>query len=319
MADDKGLDCFSIRHLSPFRGTLHIVESPGAQAVTADGLSWRIQVRATVTVKGWGSLDRSGSEQRIVIYGFWSKAGGFQGLPLNPLVDLDEVQSLAKEVLDALSEYASALPYPARDNIELWLLDKDSKLPLALLASRQGTDELPMPRRLKWVPTEHSELGFAADSLLDNTDSAEAHPTHKHRDVLAECVKRAAGSPPQAQWFERSPEGGGLGLADNLNDAAIRERTLRRADFPQLLIREAWDDTQCRDLVADYIRWQAPLLLTLQGISRETRARLEQLARTSALKVEHFHRLYPEIVDQQQMNAMLVEARMRQAAGERVG
>jgi hypothetical protein len=66
-------------------------------------------------------------------------------------------------------------------------------------------------------------------------------------------------------------------------------------------------------LVADYIRWQAPLLLQLTRLDASTRQKLEILARQAPEKVARYHNLYPEIIDQQQINAALVAAVMTQA------
>jgi hypothetical protein len=66
-------------------------------------------------------------------------------------------------------------------------------------------------------------------------------------------------------------------------------KILEKTAFPYCLIRETWDQSRNMALVADYIRWQAPE------------------------SVVQFHNLYPEIIDRQQINAALVEARMMEA------
>jgi hypothetical protein len=90
-------------------------------------------------------------------------------------------------------------------------------------------------------------------------------------------------------------------------------RLLDKTAFPQCLIRESWDKSRDMELVADYIRWQAPLLLQLPYLETDVRKKLEILARQALERVAQFHNLYPEIIDRQQINAALVEARMKEA------
>ncbi|WP_455218572.1 hypothetical protein, partial [Kaarinaea lacus] len=63
----------------------------------------------------------------------------------------------------------------------------------------------------------------------------------------------------------------------------------------------------------EYIGWQAPLLLQLRGLEFAIRQKLEILARQAPEKVAHYYNLYPEFIDQQQINAALVEAVMKRA------
>jgi hypothetical protein len=52
----------------------------------------------------------------------------------------------------------------------------------------------------------------------------------------------------------------------------------------------------------------------LQGLSRDYRRRLEQSAREEVFEVERFFPLYPDVVDEQLMATIRVEARIRRAA-----
>jgi hypothetical protein len=49
----------------------------------------------------------------------------------------------------------------------------------------------------------------------------------------------------------------------------------------------------------------------LQNLLEEDRRRLEIQAKNHALEVERFHRFYPQVIDQNMINAALVEARLR--------
>jgi hypothetical protein len=63
--------------------------------------------------------------------------------------------------------------------------------------------------------------------------------------------------------------------------------------------------------VKDFLDWQAPWLLLLPDLPDQQRRRYEQLARVRALVVEEQFRLYPEVIDPQQLDIARVEARLR--------
>ena len=109
-------------------------------------------------------------------------------------------------------------------------------------------------------------------------------------------VDELGGLKPRGQWFNRRETGNEL--------------------FPPLLVKEDWEDEAQYDLCQRYILRQSSRLLMLQGISQEDRVRLEIAAKDHALEVERFHPLYPEIADQQLINRILVEARLRRNASE---
>ena len=104
-----------------------------------------------------------------------------------------------------------------------------------------------------------------------------------------------------------------MGLEERGTASELEGRKLARDDFPELLIREAWPDEENQALVADYIAWQAPQLLTLHRLAEDTRRRLEKLATKSAIAVSKLHKLYPDCVDPALIKSALVEARLRQA------
>jgi hypothetical protein len=66
-------------------------------------------------------------------------------------------------------------------------------------------------------------------------------------------------------------------------------RHLDKNQFPQCLIRQSWDRPRDAGLVADYIRWQAPLLPQLTRLEPEVWTNLEILARQAPEKVAQYH------------------------------
>ena len=83
--------------------------------------------------------------------------------------------------------------------------------------------------------------------------------------------------------------------------------------MPPLGLKTDWEDPSDRALVNDYLAWQAPRLLMLQGLSPDERERMEIAARKHALEVDDYYPLYPEVFDQRLMSAIRVEARLRRS------
>jgi hypothetical protein len=66
-------------------------------------------------------------------------------------------------------------------------------------------------------------------------------------------------------------------------------------------------------MVADYIAWLSPYLLTLPDLSDETRRNLEVSAMRHALVVDDLWRLYPRVLDPGLLAQARVEAKLRRA------
>jgi len=87
------------------------------------------------------------------------------------------------------------------------------------------------------------------------------------------------------------------------------------AEFPPLLLREDWDEQESRDLCKRYIDRQAPRLLMLQGLQHSDRERLEACCEPYATEVARLSGLYPEVLNESLINALRVEARLRELSG----
>lgn len=305
---------YSIRRLSPFRGTLHVLETHNAQAYTEDGRIWRMQIRAMLPRQSWGRLDQS-MTSRIVIIGEWTAKTGLQQLPLNPLLDRQEVANTMNVLLAGLEKYQEQLPFPAEDNFELWLLDAKQHMPLALLASSRNQDHLPNPATMRWKAAEISDHSFISAALLDSTRPVQEKQQH-HYEVINGHIRKLTGTTGRAQWFKRTTNGQGQGLTGQHIATELQGRYLPAEAFPELLVQEEGETELNTAIMADYINWLAPRLLTLLSLSSATRQRLETLAFKQALEVDKYYRLYPEVFDQAGLNAALVEAQLRRASGD---
>ncbi|MBI3899753.1 MAG: hypothetical protein HY308_15865 [Gammaproteobacteria bacterium] len=277
---------YSLRRLSPYQGTVQVAECTGFRAMSADGLRWRVQFLNQRT--------------RLSSYGVWRADGH------GSLIETERTQPIVRVLRER-----PPLPFPLADQLELWLLDAHEQLPLALLASTLSGRTPPTVTVARWRATLSGDDGFQAPSFI-----ADAGPVShiSHGAVLDRCIQHAAGPQPQAQWFERAADGSAIGVSTSGLDTTLSGRRLERAWFPELLVREHWENEQERQLVRDYHEWHAANLLTHTNLSRLTRQMLEQAACRQSAKLFRVRHLLPEVVNEELLRIALVEAVIRQSA-----
>lgn len=280
---------YSVRQANPYRGLIQVIDAGEAHALSMDGERWEIRCR--------------NKYRQFWPVGFWSEQEGGQlrGCPQ------------ASAILEAM-ERRPPVPFSAGDRTELWLLQKDTGLPLALLQTlRTGstTEKVSDPT---WRPFAIEDNTFVATCLasLDRSRRVGAWPT-PHRDVLARQVNAAARPHPMAQWFTRDPSGAGLGgEGTRIPDEWIGRR-LGRSQFPELLVDEHWAGQLEARLVQEYHEWHAAALLTHAHLARRTRRRLENAACAQPERLLKVYRLIPEFVDRQSVEIAMVGARLMHA------
>ncbi|HHB13333.1 MAG TPA: hypothetical protein ENK62_09060 [Chromatiales bacterium] len=293
---------YCVRRLSPFMGTIQAVEIEDARAISPDGLRWQLQVR-TLVPRPPGTPPGP-TARRFLRYGTWSAHGGLERYPVPPGVDVAQVNARAAALVKVLEGPRPALPYPARDRFELWLLDARDRLPLALLSSVTERMRTALPPHAAWT-------ALPAEGLLD---PAEARPPAQA--AAAEThVRERAGMPAVAQWFERLPDGGGRGLQGVNLGSELEGRTLSPGAFPALLVSQRWAERAARDAVESLVQWQAPWLLSLEGLDEPTRRRLERAAVHRPLTLHAVRRLYPAVIQEGLLKRALVEAELRMSGG----
>jgi len=294
---------YSQRMLNPFHGMVNVVEIPGADAVTRDGVSWTLYIQGGTETEQLGD----GSSGKIPLpdikFGSWTRAEGLRRAPVRYVTDYQLIDAVGNRLLEEVKQAIGRLPFSQRDWYELWLLDDRDALPLALLQSRC---HCPDEARVE-VPRWRVGQRVRADQGPQRSDWP---------DRLVRLVNGAAGGRPRAQWFLRGQQGGGDGLACSDRRAGLEGRWLAAHQFPELLLRRQWESAASEELVTRYLEWQAPWLLALQTLSREVRAWLEQQACRQALRVAELHHSYPELIDAAAIQAARVEARLRLAAGD---
>ncbi|MBT8124338.1 MAG: hypothetical protein KJO81_05890 [Gammaproteobacteria bacterium] len=274
---------YSQRLLPPYYGLAQIAESERARAVTADGQTWEIQFLH----QGNNGLTQSsnGSKQSNLRYRRAVTISNSEIQQKN--IGLDEEQIVDERILE-LTEFLAdiTLPFPAADHFEYWLLDAKDQSPLALIFSAKDPEQMnAYPSRPEWTALP------AAVMPIEMTEDEQSYSSAPVNYRLERLVAERAGINPKAKWFTRS-----------LNEDQL---------FPTLMLTEDWLEEESVDLCQRYLKRQASRLLMLHSLNQEQRRQLEINARSNAIEVARFYQLYPEVVDQVLMNAILVEAKLR--------
>lgn len=299
--------CYSQRLVNPFRGILSVVETEDADAVSSDGLHWALYIHGeTETVRM-----NDGTLREVMLpdikFGDWTQRDGLKRAPVRNVADLSRLDAIGSHLLEAVKNSVTQLPFPLRDQDELWLLDTQAR-PLALLGVAVHEAEREIPQSLHWRPGEVAKASFRSNCAL-----ATQHRERSAGQLVEDLVNAACGRVKRAQWFWRSSDGSGVGQ-DGINlDAKLVGRCLLAAEFPTLLLSLQWANPEQWALLQDFLNWQAPWLLQLQHLEPETRARLEQSAVQRVSEIAKCHRLYPEFIDPDRITAARVEAKLRDA------
>ncbi len=278
---------YSLRRLSPYLGIVQVIDAGTTCAYSTNGRNWQLR-----TINAYG---------RFRLTGLWADYES-------------EAPQSAGDIGVALRE-RPPIPYPLADHFELWLLHRETQMPLALLKTRRWRHEIGEVEDPTWRPFLLEDNSFRSHTLDETLPPP--HPAARpaaHRDHLERLVNGAARPLPVAQWFERSPDGSGAGLSGLRVTAGLEGRTLPGAAFPDLLVDEThWPDARDAGLVADYHDWNAARLLAHHGLTRATRARLERAACRTPEKLLDSYPMIPEIVDADAVKVALVEARLIRA------
>jgi hypothetical protein len=303
--------CYTQRLLNPFRGVISCIRYESAEAVTRDGLRWDIYVSNDRLLEGMDTGRRV--QISDIRYGSWSPETGLKRGPLYPSDEFNYLEHLGATVYEHLLDVHERIPFPLQDRFELWLLDREAR-PLALLDSAVRREDMELDQCAEWRAGQACRQSFtstAADRLgLEPGDKGVVAA------YLSRHINACAGPAPAAQWFERLPDGSGAGLAGIGLASGLRGRALDGGEFPPLLLATHPQDAVHRQLYNDFQRWQAPWLLALPILDRQTRERLEVEACTRPLLVAQQYRLYPEIIDTTAIRTARVEAMLRKSTPE---
>ena len=282
---------YAIRRCNPFLGVLQVLEYGSDRAVSSNGLSWEIELRAERSV-GWGSLNSDNCQTAWYRYGCWTAQDGLVERPLAPQFDRRIFRRRCETLIGVISEQLQQLPFRLMDKFEYWLFDGDDRRPLALLASVLPGHTLPSPEPRKWAASL-GPRGVPGQRRFPDADTLEA------------WVRQYAGANGFRHWVQRQTDGSGL--------VAETQNRLPAQAFPAFLLAEDWPDTRLTCMAREYMAWTAPALLTLQHLSRPERSRLEKSLNVQAESVEHHWRLYPEILDNDRVRTARVQCHLQRA------
>lgn len=290
---------YALRRFCPYQGMIQVVDIGAARAYSTDGRHWQVRLQ--------------NPEAR-----------------LTPASLNERSSATADDLMRALNE-RPPLPFPQQDKIELWLLDKQTQLPLALVKTRRSLDDVDAVKEPTWRPFLTTHSGFQCSALEAELAERRARrtlsaaqpsavapaeqsiPIPRAQDVLERQINLAARPLPVLQWFERMADGSGIGHGGMRVDERLQARLLPKEAFPELLVAEQWDDATLQALVADYHAWHAVQLLAHQNLSVQTRAKLEQAARRHPVKLLDNYAMYPQVLDPDAMQVALVSAKLIRA------
>ncbi len=198
-----------------------------------------------------------------------------------------EGHAIDERILELTGYLADAtLPFTAADEFEYWLLDPMDESPLALIFSCTKAEQMStFPVHPEWTALP------AAVMPIESTEDERSGNLAPVNYRLERLVAERAGSKPKARWFRRRPS--------------------EPDTFPALLLREDWENEEDRALCQRYITRQSTRLLMLHGLEQGDRLRMEQASRPHAKEVARFFSMYPEVIDNELMSAIRVEARIR--------
>lgn len=281
---------YSLRRFCPYLGVIQVVDVGEASAFSTNGKTWQIRTQTATGRFRWGGavVER---EDGCVVQG-------------------DATQAL----VHALSKRPE-LPFPLADRYELWLLHKESLLPLALLKTRHEYDGISGSIDPAWYPFLREDNSFVSDTLT--REDEKQHPRAwrvAHKDQLERIIHDASRPMPIAQWFHRHKDGSGKGMKGLRVIEALQGRELPLDAFPELLVDERWEQERERLVIQDFHDWNAGRLLAHQSLKLGTRARLEVAACGRPETVLENYAMYPEMVDAVALEVALVSARLMKSA-----
>ena len=277
---------YSKRVLLPFVGVVQVADLGRVRALSLDGINWTVRYQHLENDQTRRGLFNYDPRVNIALM-LNIEQGQLKYRVIRTDLDPDQSAIDSQRLFEIIQ--SARIPFEATDRYEYWLLDGKDETPLALLHSCVDEAEMesytPHP---VWRAIPAAELPVP-DSVAQ--DEAFYQPPVNYR--LQQFIETQAGSKARGAWFNRS--------------------NTKSEHFPPCLIKTNWDDAESQRLCDLYLQRLAPRLLMLAGLPGKVRQRLEIAASQHAIEVDSFYRLYPEVIDDDVLEAARVEARLRQA------
>jgi len=70
-----------------------------------------------------------------VPYRIWTKSANLKRVAIPPILDPEIISQKIKPIIDKLMMHDLSLPFPSKNNYELWLLDREHYKPIVILNS----------------------------------------------------------------------------------------------------------------------------------------------------------------------------------------
>ncbi len=292
MANHMGqaLSYYSIRQLSPFVGTIQVIEGDFCRALSSDGQHWQIQASCETHQQIWQITDDRYIPRRYVLYGSWNKDTGLSTLPLDPMLDVPSPSSVNISLISKLQTCTDQLPFPQIDQYECWLFDRERQQPLALLASATHKAMIPHMQLGKWLAIPQQEQAPINNHSLKNSVAELEQYINQHNG--GHC------------WVANNKGSSRQSLDDSWT---INPQTV----FPDLPINSKILPVALVEAYDELIAWQSPRLLSLHNLPDTTRRQLEQLAQHHAQETYRRLTVYPKPLQQTILNKILVELKIR--------
>ncbi|MFT7533536.1 MAG: hypothetical protein ACI9FD_004575 [Gammaproteobacteria bacterium] len=239
--------------------------------------------------------------QKVASY---SKRDGYTKFDTTLSAIINQVENI-KILADSLPNLVAHNHFPLNDQYEFWGLDHDNE-PVALIASTYQQRFITTANHSLWQASPASDIGFPSQALDD--DPASHHPRY-YAEVLENKVNRRISC---RRWIRRLEDGSGQ-LICNAFTAITERRQWSAQCFPMFGVSPDPDDPITLNLYLDWVKWTAPMLLTLSSLNDITRGELETQACQRAIQVDRLFRLYPKIIHPSLIDRARVESRMRLA------
>jgi len=259
---------------------------------------WRIQTLANRPDNTWRSAGDVPVVQQYFNWGLWSLDEGMREVIANPILDIGAMERAARDLIDALKPRLEQLPFSLNDRYELWACDHAGN-PIVLVESATSQQDTQGVGDKTWKAVAKNDHGFVSASLETAGEcGGYDHKQRRHADYLE---SQAHARTDANRWFWRDPDDRGVAIDG--------ETMLAPEAFPALGISERWDDSLTQEAFTDFLKWNAPLLLTLT-MRDEKREYLERQASQRPVLVDDLHRLYPAIINPKLIERLRIQARL---------
>tara|TARA_B100000902_G_C27245719_1_gene882497 strand:- start:423 stop:1319 length:897 start_codon:yes stop_codon:yes gene_type:complete len=289
---------YSYRALNPFTGTIQVIESEYARALSSNGVLWSIQVLERKPSHSWRSHTNLFQEKEFFNWANWSPKKGILNIFANPIFDMGSMERAGKDFIEVIENEVKKVPYKLKDTFELWACDNAEK-PIALLASAYTESGIENIDILEWKAYANIREKFLSEGHGQSRASLQQIKDSKikYRYLETQVKKRSK----RQVWIHR---------LDNKEGYSLKNRKeYHERDFPIFGVTDKWDNSLIEEAFSDYFMWCAPLLLLLD-MPNKKRGIMEKFAAKQPLLLEQYYHLYPKINDVKLIDQIRVQARI---------